>query len=120
MRSLSAARPLSPLSLAVRLGDHSMTKHILRKQCTILWVWGPVTQYSIDLSGIDRIVAKETAMLDQLRHPSICSYFGVCHVRGAPAGNAPAHPDGRARRLIAYGAWRWAQRRQGGFQGALC
>ena len=34
---------------------------------------------------LDRLVAKETAMLKQLRHPSVCSYFGVCRVRGAPA-----------------------------------
>ena len=44
---------LNPLQLAARLGDHSTFKHILRKQCTVLWVWGPVTQYSINLLGVD-------------------------------------------------------------------
>lgn len=34
---------------------------------------------------VDRIVAKEVAMLNQVRHPSICAYFGVCYVAGAPA-----------------------------------
>ena len=44
---------LNPMQLSVQLGDHDMFKHILRKQCSILWVWGPVTQYSIDLEGVD-------------------------------------------------------------------
>ena len=44
---------LSPLALATQLGDHDSVKHLLRKQCEVLWVWGPVTQHSISLSGID-------------------------------------------------------------------
>lgn len=44
---------LTPVQLAAKLGDHAMTKHILRKQTKILWIWGPVTQHSIDLRGID-------------------------------------------------------------------
>ena len=31
----------------------AQVKHILRKQTAVLWVWGPVTQHSINLRGID-------------------------------------------------------------------
>ena len=44
---------LSPLQLACRLGDHSTFKHVLRKQAKVVWRWGPLTQYSISLAGID-------------------------------------------------------------------
>ena len=44
---------LTPVQLAAKLGDHKMVKHILRKQTIILWIWGPVTQHSISLKGID-------------------------------------------------------------------
>jgi hypothetical protein len=44
---------LSPMQVAVRVGDHTMFKHLLRRQCSVLWVWGPVTQYSINLLGVD-------------------------------------------------------------------
>ena len=44
---------LTPVQLAARLGDHSAVKHILRKQCSINWVWGPVTEYRMSLAGID-------------------------------------------------------------------
>ena len=35
---------LTPLGLAAALGDRSLVRHILRKQCEVMWVWGPVTQ----------------------------------------------------------------------------
>ena len=44
---------LWPVQLAAKLGNHAAVKHILRKQCTILWIWGPVTQHSMNLRGID-------------------------------------------------------------------
>ena len=44
---------LTTLQLTALLGDHATFKHILQKQCSILWVWGPVTQYSINLLGVD-------------------------------------------------------------------
>ena len=44
---------LLPAQLAAKLGNHRMCKHILRTATTVLWVWGPVTQYSINLAGID-------------------------------------------------------------------
>jgi hypothetical protein len=44
---------LNPMQVAVRLGDHKTAKHLLRKQCSVLWKWGPITQYSICLSGVD-------------------------------------------------------------------
>lgn len=44
---------LLPAQLASWLGDHASVKHILKKQVSILWIWGPVTQYSMNLRGID-------------------------------------------------------------------
>jgi len=47
------AHGLPPANLAAKLGDHRTCKYILKKQTSILWVWGPVTQHSINLAGID-------------------------------------------------------------------
>ena len=44
---------LSCMQLAAQLGDHKMLRHMLRKQCNVNWVWGPVTSFSLDLNGID-------------------------------------------------------------------
>ena len=44
---------LVPLQLAAKLGDHAAVKHIMRKQTSIMWVWGPVTQHTIDLNFVD-------------------------------------------------------------------
>ena len=44
---------LTPLQLACKLGDHDMFQHIMRRQSVVVWKWGPVTQYQIDLEGID-------------------------------------------------------------------
>ena len=41
------------MQLAAKLGDHDFVKFLLRKQCATLWIWGPVTQHSLDLAGID-------------------------------------------------------------------
>ena len=55
---------LAPLALATKLGDHAMVKHILRKQCVIVWVWGPVTAYSMDLTNIDSAGEGGTDMME--------------------------------------------------------
>jgi hypothetical protein len=44
---------LSALQLAARLGHHGMVRHILRRQCVVEWIWGPVTQFSLSLGGVD-------------------------------------------------------------------
>ena len=44
---------LSPLQLAAALGDHGFVQHILKHQCEVMWEWGPVTQFALDLTGID-------------------------------------------------------------------
>ena len=44
---------LSSLQLAAKMSDHRIFRHILKRQCAILWVWGPVTQFSLNLRGID-------------------------------------------------------------------
>ena len=44
---------LSPLQLSAVLGDRALVRHILKQQCSIMWVWGPVTQFALDLNGID-------------------------------------------------------------------
>jgi len=63
---------LTALQVAAQLGRHRIFKYILRKQAAILWKWGPVTQYTIDLSDIDsanggsgdvmQLVARENAL----------------------------------------------------------
>ena len=44
---------MTPLQLAAKLGNKVMFKDILRRQCQVLWVWGPVTKYRVHLTGID-------------------------------------------------------------------
>ena len=46
---------LTPLQLACQLGLHDVFDHILRRPTysSILWKWGPVTQFRINLNGID-------------------------------------------------------------------
>lgn len=44
---------LTPLQLAATLGDRALVRHILKQQCQVMWVWGPVTQLALDLKGID-------------------------------------------------------------------
>ena len=55
---------LTPLQLAAQLGHHSMVRHILRKQCDVLWVWGPVTNHSLDLSSVDSCGAGDGDVMD--------------------------------------------------------
>jgi hypothetical protein len=43
----------SPMQLAAVLGYPKMFTFVLRKQTNVLWKWGPVTQYEIDLDGVD-------------------------------------------------------------------
>ncbi len=43
----------SRLQLAARLGDKRMVQYILRCQSVCMWVWGPVSEYHLDLRGID-------------------------------------------------------------------
>ena len=44
---------LSALQLVCKMGDVEMFKHILGRQTMIMWRWGPVTQYMLDLTGVD-------------------------------------------------------------------
>ena len=46
---------LTPLQLACQLGKHDLFSHILKRSTysSILWKWGPVTQFQISLDGID-------------------------------------------------------------------
>ena len=41
------------MQLAAMLGDHPTLRHLLRKQCEVEWLWGPIASYSLDLEGID-------------------------------------------------------------------
>lgn len=52
-RLFPSLQSLTTMQLAAQLGRHRMFIHILRKQAAILWKWGPVTQFTIDLKGID-------------------------------------------------------------------
>lgn len=44
---------LTSLQLSAKMGDHRMFRHILKRQCSVEWIWGPVTQFSLSLRGID-------------------------------------------------------------------
>ena len=44
---------LNALQLVCKMGDEDMFKHILGRQTMIMWRWGPVTQYMLDLTGVD-------------------------------------------------------------------
>jgi hypothetical protein len=43
----------NPLQIAAKLGRKTIFKHVLRKNTSVMWKWGPVTQYLVDLQGID-------------------------------------------------------------------
>ena len=43
----------SPMQLAAQLGSKKMFIFMLRKQTNVLWKWGPVTAYEINLDGVD-------------------------------------------------------------------
>ena len=55
---------LTPLGLATRIGDRRAVRHILRKQCAVDWVWGSVTQITLDLSGIDSVHDGDQNIMD--------------------------------------------------------
>ena len=44
---------LTSFQLSCRLGDHKMFQHIMRRRTSIVWKWGPATQYQVDVAGID-------------------------------------------------------------------
>jgi hypothetical protein len=45
---------MSPMQLAAKRGLRYMFQHIVKSELTtVLWTWGPVTQYQISLDGID-------------------------------------------------------------------
>lgn len=45
---------MGPLQLTCKMGLRRMFQHIMKKQHTkMLWKWGPITAYSLDLEGID-------------------------------------------------------------------
>ena len=100
---------LSPLQLAAVLGDRALVRHILKKQCEVMWVWGPVTQFALDLKGIDSSgrggggepclpTHAPLSILTQRyplnRHPPRCRHYGAhrahrsqaTHLRGGPSG----------------------------------
>ena len=46
---------LTALQLAVKLGNKRLFQHALRKSCDVVWQWGPVTSYILDLTPIDSL-----------------------------------------------------------------
>jgi len=44
-----------PMQIAAKLGDKKMVQYILRTQSKQQWVWGPVSEYNLDLKGIDSV-----------------------------------------------------------------
>ena len=55
---------LTALQLACKMGDARMFKHILGRQTMILWRWGPVTQFMIDLTGVDSAGVGSTDIME--------------------------------------------------------
>ncbi len=56
MHAKSDARTLdnlTPMQLAMQMGHKNMVKQIMRRQTRVLWKWGPVTQYEVDLECVD-------------------------------------------------------------------
>ena len=47
---------LTPLQLATFLGDERTFQHIMKRRSTVVWAWGPVTQYQVALHGIDLLI----------------------------------------------------------------
>lgn len=55
---------LTPLQLATFIGDERMFQHIMRRRSTVLWAWGPVTQFQMSLEGIDSIGASDNDVMN--------------------------------------------------------
>ena len=45
----------TPLQLACHLGDEAMFKHLLDRRSSIVWKWGPLTMFKLDLHTIDSV-----------------------------------------------------------------
>ena len=61
---------ISPLQIAALLGDRALVKHLLQKQCKVNWVWGPVTEWCLDLNGIDSAAAGSGDIMELIVHSS--------------------------------------------------
>ena len=59
---------LTPLQLAALMGNHEMVKHILHRQTRTLWKWGPVTQYEMDLRGVDSAGGSANDLMELVGH----------------------------------------------------
>lgn len=59
---------LTPLQLAVRLGDRRMAAHILRKRLTTNWQWGPLTSFRMGLREIDSVGDEGNDMLELVQN----------------------------------------------------
>ena len=84
--ALGSLRPdlahLTPMQLAAYLGDYRMLTHCMRRRAVVLWKWGPVTQYQLDLDEIESVGsegrgvmalaanASPELLMGQTRHPS--------------------------------------------------
>ncbi|OQR98501.1 vanilloid receptor-related osmotically activated cha (ISS) [Achlya hypogyna] len=87
---------LTPLTLAAAMGNASMFQHILHRQTTVAWVYGPVTAKMLPLRGFEErqyiFDTKPTAAvlpIDVLRASVV--------TRNAIDGQRPRPVDGQAR-----------------------
>lgn len=55
--------------LAFKLGNQRMFKHVLSRRAVILWRWGPVTQYKLDLEGIESAGDSGTDVMELIDDP---------------------------------------------------
>ena len=101
---------MSGMQVACKRGLRAMFQHILRRDhVTVLWKWGPVAAYELDLSGIDssgdgaadvmEIVARRDAsrvtttfLLDDFMQVTLGLYLGVQTPCPALLWTAPRRP----------------------------
>ena len=85
--SRTALALMTPLQVAVNLGDQKLVQYILRTQSKQEWEWGPVSSYNLDLKGIDSVgdtpndVMEICARLDARERTQ--EMLTVCHCRAS-------------------------------------
>ena len=62
--SIGDVANLSPLQLAAKMGLREMVEHILLRRSTVIWRWGDIAHYQLDLREIDSANEGNNNLLD--------------------------------------------------------
>ena len=62
--SIGDVANLSPLQLAAKMGLREMVEHILLRRSTVIWRWGDIAHYRLDLREIDSANEGNNNLLD--------------------------------------------------------